>query len=125
MRLTRPGADHTPEGLEPNTSEKDCATVDSGDAANSAHLAEASGHPLGRDVVHPRADAGLGARKVLQPPRCAQDRYDLYVKARHVTSLVDGRLVPAGDVGQRDRRTTGCVVEAVQTPQQVEIDVCK
>jgi hypothetical protein len=32
-------------------------------ATNSAHLAQASGHGLGCDVVHPGAHAGLGARE--------------------------------------------------------------
>src|SRR5450759_5133580 len=113
MRLTRPGADQTPEGSDPNASEKDCATValrepDGSGAADgigfSADFAQTSGNLLGCDVVDPGADTGLGAREVLQPPRRAKDRHDLQVQAGDVAPLANRRLVPAGNVGHGDRR---------------------
>src|SRR5450759_5708032 len=110
MRLTRPGADQTPEGSEPNASEKDCATVDLVGTvavwgwATSPHLTQPSCHALGCDVVDPGADAGLGAREVLQPARRPQDRHGLEVQAGDFAPLANRRLVPAGDVGHGDRR---------------------
>src|SRR5664280_2122591 len=98
MRLTRPGADQTPEGSEPNASEKDCATK-SAEAGNSAHLAQPGCHGLGCDVVDPGADTGLGTREVLQPARCAQDRHDLQVETGDVAALVHRRLMPTSDIG--------------------------
>ncbi len=123
--MTRPGADHTPEGREPKASENLCATVDSGEAANSAHLAQSGSHGLGRDVVHPGADAGLGTREVLQPAGRPQNRHNLQVQSGDITPLPDGRLMPAGNVGQRDRRAAWPFVVAVQPPQQVEVDLGK
>src|SRR5665648_1303652 len=111
MRLTRPGADQTPEGSQPNASEKDRATVISGDTGvsgevgNSAHLTEPGSHGLGGDVVDPGAHTRLGAGEVLQPPRRPQNRHDLQVQTGDLTPASNRRLMPAGDIRHGDRRT--------------------
>src|SRR5664279_2229711 len=99
MRLTRPGADQTPEGSEPYSCENDCATVVSA-TGTSAHLAQPGGDGLGGDVVDPGADPGLGPGEVLQPSRRAQHGHDLQVQPGDVAPLANRRLVPAGDVWQ-------------------------
>src|SRR5450759_339370 len=116
MRLTRPGADQTPEGSAPNAPEKACKTVSlaesrvsgeaaiSAEAGNSAHLTQPGCHSLGCDVVDPGPGAGLGTREVLQPAGRPKDGHHLQVKTGDVAPLANRCLVPACDVEHLDRR---------------------